>query len=202
MNIFFTADTHFFHKNIIEYSNRPFSSVEEMNEVIIERWNEVVTSKDHVYHLGDFAFFYGKKKTKVEELFRRLNGNIFLCIGSHDKEITKLFRNGFRENGFITAFHKIKSVSESFFIRQNVPKMIFCSHYMHYVWKQSHYGTWHLYGHSHGGLTNRLNTQKHGKVLDVGVDSHDFRPWNIDEVSTEMSKLPENFNMVKRRIKT
>jgi calcineurin-like phosphoesterase family protein len=170
--------------------------VEEMNEVMIERWNEVVAPQDHIYHLGDFAFFYGKGK-KVEEIFSRLNGKMFLCIGSHDREIVKLSRNGFRHNGFITPFFKIKAVEESFLIKQGVPTRIFCSHYMHYVWKYSHYGTWHLYGHSHGGLTNRVNG--HGKVLDVGVDSHDFRPWNVDEVIAEMIKLPDNFNLVKVR---
>lgn len=55
MNIFFTSDTHFGHNNIIKLSNRPFSSVEEMNEGLIERWNDVVGAEDIVYHLGDFS---------------------------------------------------------------------------------------------------------------------------------------------------
>jgi calcineurin-like phosphoesterase family protein len=47
--IFFTADQHFGHKNIIKYCNRPFSSVEEMNKVMIDRWNEIVGKEDTVY---------------------------------------------------------------------------------------------------------------------------------------------------------
>ena len=54
-HVWVTSDTHFNHANIIKYCNRPFSSVEEMNETIIANWNKVVSEDDMVYHLGDFA---------------------------------------------------------------------------------------------------------------------------------------------------
>ena len=53
---FIIADTHFFHENIIDYCDRPFKDWQEMNAVMIERWNEVVTPEDEVYHLGDCIF--------------------------------------------------------------------------------------------------------------------------------------------------
>ena len=56
MTVFFTADTHLGHKNIITSTNRPFKSVAEMDSAIVKRWNERVTPQDLVYHLGDFAF--------------------------------------------------------------------------------------------------------------------------------------------------
>ena len=56
MTTFFTGDQHFDHANIIRFCNRPFTSVEEMNETIIENWNSIVSNKDDVYCLGDFAF--------------------------------------------------------------------------------------------------------------------------------------------------
>ncbi len=80
INTWFISDTHFGHKNIIEYQKeeRPFNTLEEMHEVIIERWNKVVNPKDKVYHLGDFAF--GKKNIQIAE---RLNGHKRLVMGNH-----------------------------------------------------------------------------------------------------------------------
>ena len=54
--IYFISDTHFYHHRILEYTNRPFDRIEDMNETIIENWNKVVTPKDTVYHLGDVGF--------------------------------------------------------------------------------------------------------------------------------------------------
>jgi calcineurin-like phosphoesterase family protein len=81
INTFFTSDHHFGHKNILEYEKdaRPFETVEEMNEVLIDRWNSVVRSQDIVYHLGDFAF--GKENIKIAE---RLHGKKRLIMGNHD----------------------------------------------------------------------------------------------------------------------
>jgi len=81
METWFIGDTHFGHKNILEYEKeaRPFATIEEMHEVMIERWNSVVTSNDIVFHLGDFAF--GKHWIKIAE---RLNGKKRLVMGNHD----------------------------------------------------------------------------------------------------------------------
>lgn len=80
-NIWFISDTHFGHKNILEYEKeaRPFKTVEEMNETIIERWNNVVRDEDTVYHLGDFCFSKGNIR-----LAGRLNGKKRLIMGNHD----------------------------------------------------------------------------------------------------------------------
>lgn len=77
----FTSDTHFGHKNILEYEKetRPFSSVEEMNEKIIDNWNKTVNSLDIIYHLGDFVF--GRNNISIAE---RLNGRKRLILGNHD----------------------------------------------------------------------------------------------------------------------
>lgn len=90
--IYLISDTHFYHKNIIKYENRPFSSVEEMNEKLIENWNRVVTDRDYVFHLGDFCFasdkYSGTYKEKYiatsKELLDRLNGHKVLIHGNHD----------------------------------------------------------------------------------------------------------------------
>ena len=84
MKIFITADHHFHHKNIIEYCKRPFKTVEEMNKVMIEKWNKKVGENDLVIHLGDFAL---GTKEKVKETRERLNGTIILIKGNHDKDV-------------------------------------------------------------------------------------------------------------------
>lgn len=78
----FTSDTHFGHKNIIEFEHaaRPFNTLEEMHEVMIERWNERIKPNDIVYHLGDFCF--GKQWLSIAS---RLNGKKKLVMGNHDK---------------------------------------------------------------------------------------------------------------------
>lgn len=78
MNIWLTADTHFGHANIIRYCDRPFASVEEMDAVLVERWNAAVKPGDHVYHLGDV--FFGKGWENLD----LLHGKKRLVAGNHD----------------------------------------------------------------------------------------------------------------------
>ena len=82
------SDLHLGHKNIIKYCNRPFSSVEEMDNTIITNWNMTVRKDDEVYFLGDFCF--GRPGQKVSREYReKLNGKIHLILGNHDKYIDK-----------------------------------------------------------------------------------------------------------------
>jgi len=75
------SDTHFFHRRAIEYCNRPFENVEEMNRYMLDRWNETVGQHDTVYHLGDFAFC---SVLHSLELVKQLNGRIVFIRGNHD----------------------------------------------------------------------------------------------------------------------
>jgi calcineurin-like phosphoesterase family protein len=80
--IFVFSDTHFNHKKILKYCNRPFSNVREMNEALVSRWNSVVSGHDHVYFLGDFVF-HGS----VGYWAHRLNGKIHFIRGNHDRRL-------------------------------------------------------------------------------------------------------------------
>ena len=63
-HIFFTSDTHFDHKNILRFCNRPWETVEEMNQGLIDNWNSVVGPDDIVFHLGDVSFGGNTNLTK------------------------------------------------------------------------------------------------------------------------------------------
>lgn len=80
MSIYLIGCTHFGHENIINLCDRPFSSVDEMDEVLIENWNKAVSAEDTVYHLGDFAY----KGPPGSQYIERLNGNIVTIQGNHD----------------------------------------------------------------------------------------------------------------------
>ena len=79
---FFIADTHFGHKNIIEYENRPFNNTEEMDNAIIENWNKTVKKMDRIFILGDFAL---SNKKRIIELIKLLNGYKIFILCNHDK---------------------------------------------------------------------------------------------------------------------
>ncbi len=90
MKIYMIADTHFSHKNIIDYCNRPFNNVDEMNQTIINNWNKIVKKNDVVYHLGDF--FLGSKYD-LEDIVNQLNGKIYLIRGNHDRLTAKSYED-------------------------------------------------------------------------------------------------------------
>jgi calcineurin-like phosphoesterase family protein len=178
--IFFTADTHFFHKNIIEYSYRPFSSIEEMNETIIQKWNNKVNKDDLVYHLGDFIF---GNITQYRSIRTRLNGKIILIRGDHDKlfDATRFVKHTYNLEANVPLFN---------FIYDKQP--ITLCHWCMRVWAKSHYNSWHLYAHSHGNL------EPIGKSHDVGVDNNNFEPLSFEEIKQIMENCPDNFNLIKK----
>jgi len=93
--IYLISDTHFNHKNIIEYENRPFNSVAEMNQVIIDRWNQIVSPEDTIIHLGDVAL---GAESSLKSIIPTLNGHKILIRGNHDRKSKQFFLEcGFEE---------------------------------------------------------------------------------------------------------
>ena len=112
--IYLIADTHFGHKNIIDYEDRPFANVSEMNKTLIENWNSKVSENDTVYHLGDFALTATKKYFNI---FDKLNGKKFLIRGNHDKQSrTKLIDR----MGFEDVFEKYEYDKDIFFTHKPI----------------------------------------------------------------------------------
>lgn len=178
MTIFFTSDNHFGHLNVINYCNRPFSSVWEMDEIMIYRWNTTVKEYDTVYHLGDFTL---GNRVKALEILNRLNGNINIIEGNHDFRWFKHFN--FNEAGIevLNSIYELKGYS---------PIPIVLCHYPMASWPMSHYGSLHLHGHTHGKIgiigkssdTDLPPNQDNGTRIDVGVDSWDYYPVSLEEL--------------------
>jgi len=166
MTTWFTADLHFSHANIIKYANRPFSSVEEMDRILIDNFNNKVSQEDTTYIVGDFCF---SDVTRGQNYLNRLNGVKYLIEGNHDKTAVKL-----------EGWAGISKLAE---IRVDGQSITLC-HYAMRVWNKSHFGAWHLYGHSHGSLPDDKNSLS----FDVGVDCHNYAPINMRDIRSIMNK--------------
>ena len=170
MAIWFTSDQHFGHENIIKYCSRPFASIEEMDEYLIANWNSTVDEDDVVWHLGDLS--YKASGEYVRSIIARLNGFIhMLCLPwHHDKQWMS-------EVGDIDNLRFEKPLVAYPFSGTPVITM---SHYPLASWEASFHGAWHLHGHSHGMYSAK------GKILDVGVDNHNYFPISLERVKELM----------------
>ena len=180
--LFFTSDTHFFHSNIIKYCDRPFQNVHEMNETIVKNWNETVPSDAVVFHLGDVSL--GAIPKVLNDLLWKLNGTKYLIIGNHEKDA--LGKEYIREH-----WTGIYDIAEIFVpddeITYKEQHIVMC-HYPMIAWNAGHRGSWQLFGHVHGGLSNKGEI-KHGvSQMDVGVDCHDFYPISYQQVKEIITK--------------
>jgi calcineurin-like phosphoesterase family protein len=139
-----------------------------MDQTILERLNASVKANDILYFLGDFCI--GSKVRALEHRKQIRCRKIFAAPGNHDKQIRKLTEE----------FSWLSNLAE---ISLHGQPIVIC-HYAMRVWNRSHHGAWHLYGHSHGNLPDTPTSLS----MDVGVDTHDFRPWHFDEISTLMAE--------------
>lgn len=177
MNIWFTADTHFAHPKIIEFcqKTRPCKP-EDMDDVLIDKWNSVVKDEDIIYVLGDFCW-----NKNADQYINRLSGNIKFIPGNHDIWMTKqnLKKQNFTKTNFEILPHYVET-------RFDKTKFVLC-HYPIVQWNRMQYGSIHLYGHMHGALA------LDGKAMDVGIDTRkkcDMLPYHIDEIWAIMKDKP------------
>lgn len=165
---FFTADTHFGHANVIEYSHRPFRDKEHMDEELIARWNAKVPPNAIVYHMGDFGFYTPKALLPI---LNSLHGTIRLIKGNHDKAVKGELAKRF---DWVKDYYEAKAPDE---------RKLVLSHYPMMTWNKSHYGSWMLHGHCHGSLKAPPTTR-----LDVGVDCQgNYEPWSWEEIEAVLS---------------
>ena len=180
--IFFTADLHFGHENVIGFDNRPFSSVEEMDAELIKRWNEKVSAGDLVYVLGDFI--WKTRNNDAPALLNSLNGQKYLIKGNHDR---------FLHNAkAIAALAAVKDYADICVpLADGTSKRCILSHYFIPMYIGSRYGAIHLHGHSHVSVEADIEIKiaamlkEQGipnKIFNVGCMYWNYYPVTLDEI--------------------
>ena len=179
-NVFFTSDLHFDHKNILKFCKRPFNSVEEMDEALIENWNSVVKPIDYVFNLGDFAF---APRWRWIELLGKLNGRHILILGNHD--ITRWPGDKVMELFYRVEQQMILKIDGRSIILNHYPFLCYGGTY-----KSPGDAVWQLHGHVH---SSPYDTDRRGKdderlslrfpfQYDVGVDNNNFTPVSWEQI--------------------
>jgi calcineurin-like phosphoesterase family protein len=172
--IYATSDEHYFHAKLLGLQNRPFKTVEEMNEAILEGHNSIVKPEDEVWHLGDFFLGVGTEFHKIWPILHKLNGKHHLIRGNHDTDAKVSFLH--------KDFASIQHYAEISVCKTKVVM----SHFPMLRWHHSDKGSVMLHGHCHGHLLYPFKA----KIMDVGVDPNGFKPVLIEQVVQEMKDRP------------
>ena len=164
--IFFIGDTHFGHGEVINFENRPFDNVDEMDEALISNWNRVVSNEDKVFMIGDFSF-HNVDKTK--EILSRLNGHKILIKGNHDEGSEELYR----DCGFESVYSYPVIIDEFWMI----------SHQPLYLNKNMPYAN--IYGHVHG---NEMYKDVSAHSFCACAERIGYTPISFDEIKKRMTE--------------
>jgi calcineurin-like phosphoesterase family protein len=159
MTVFFTSDTHFGDPRILRIDRRPFSSLAAHDAALIDRWNEVVSPNDEIWHLGDFAL---GPSDRILEILAVLNGSKHLIIGNNDGPAT------LSASEWVSIQHYKEITLEG-------AHLVLC-HYPFRTWNRMGRGVIDLHGHSHAKLKPIT------RQFDVGVDAFDYRPVTLSTI--------------------
>lgn len=169
--IYYIADMHFGHKNIMKHSRRPFDTVEEMDQTILSNINSTITNNDTLYILGDVAM-----DTKIAiSYLKRMKGRKILVEGNHDKKLVNALR---REGGnVVDGIHKYMEIKDN-------GRKVILFHYPIAEWNGFFHNSYHVFGHIHNNNKNPVYDYmlKQKNAFNAGVDETDFMPRTLDEL--------------------
>lgn len=178
--IFFTGDLHFGHKNCLAYDDRPFVTVEEHDEALIQYWNETVGIDDEVWILGDVSWH---NVTKTIEIFNRLNGKKNLVVGNHDKQYLK--NKDFRALFGEICKRKEFEFNGIYLVLDHHPSPCFDRHY---------YGAVHFYAHVH--MSYEWHMCKNWKRQSEELYDKPCRMYNVGCMIPEYHFRPQTFEQI------
>jgi len=174
MKTFFFSDPHFGHYNIIEYQNRPFQTTDEMDATMIENWNRVVGTQDHVFLLGDVSIH---SPGKTREILNQLHGKITLVLGNHDR------RRPMEQTGRFDLVSPYPILYDNFFLLSHEPIFVneqcpFCN----------------IHGHTH--LNRFENTLLH---INVSAECVDYTPIAFGVIWNMVKERLKKYNAMKNQ---
>lgn len=202
MTKFFSSDLHFYHRNVIKYCNRPFEptkeGVQEMNDYLIKKHNELVKPEDTWYFLGDFGFAGNKQ---LREIIAKLNGKKIAICGNHDRGATKMVDLGFD----FACYEMVLNIGghrcrlSHFPYRPTEEEIEALGYDDRHLDKRPPRipGEFLLHGHSHSSKDKILKPW----ALDIGVDGHNYKPWNEHEITSVITKW-KNENLPNMQLAT
>ena len=177
--LFFTADAHFGHANILKLCDRPFDTIEEMNEELIRRGNRKVSGGDTVYILGDLFF----RCPDPVPILERLRGRKVLIVGNHDSSwMDKVDLNRYFQE--VTDFKVIT----------NGQYAITLCHYPLLTWKHQR-KSYMIHGHIHADTTDDFFPliSRRERVLNAGMDINGFEPVTFEELLENNARFKEAY---------
>ena len=186
--IYFTSDTHFNHDKEFCWKARGFNSVEEMNNKIMENWNNTITDEDEVYLLGDV-------------ILSQLKGKIHIILGNHcTQKRIELYEQ--LPNIVEVAYAKLIKIGKQHYYLSHYPTFT-----ANYDDKPYHNHIINLYGHTHQAdnffcMGDPLFNYPNPFMYHVGVDSHNCYPVSADEVSNDIhEEINKQYKMKVQREK-
>ena len=188
---YFTADLHLGHERILDadFSARPFNTILDHDDYIIDRINAHVMPKDELFVLGDFCWTNAYRKPG--HFRNRIKcRTVHLIRGNHDQpSIEKQFST-------VQDVRMVKIGRDTTDLNKPIVLQAFLSHYAHAFWPSSHYGAFHLYGHNHDTREETLDRLFPGRrAMDVGVDTAkrllgDYQPFSDMNIIMRMIGRP------------
>ena len=165
---FYTSDQHFGHANIIRLCNRPFATVEEMDETMLANWNAKVGKGDTVYVLGDLFF----RAASVKPILERLNGRKHLMIGNHDSS----WMDRVDLSVYFESVQLMKEVEDG-------GRRITLCHYPMMTWHEANNG-YMVFGHIHANTNADYWPLIAGRtrMFNAGVEVNGYAPVTFDEL--------------------
>lgn len=180
---YFSSDYHFGHRGILNISQRPFSSTEEMRETILDNSIRKMKKGDNLFFGGDLSFNAEETELFLKEVNSR-KINFFWVKGNHDIKRVK----GEYESKYVRIYDTL--------IIKRYKKIIHINHFPMMTWEKSFYNSFHLYGHVHNFSLEREELEKRmvGKSHNIVVELNDYRPYNLDEIFTIMESKGDNWD--------